>query len=68
MNSYIKQFKEIGIADIVVVGGKKIVSLDRWYYRLKYINSVKGEKMKRAGYLAILLGAKSKTGDDKKKP
>ena len=45
----------------------KIVSLDRWYYRLKYINSVKGEKIKRAGYLAILLRAKSKTSDDKKK-
>jgi RHS repeat-associated protein len=39
----------------------KIVSLDRWYYRLKYINSDKGEKTKRAGYLAVLLGAKAKT-------
>lgn len=39
----------------------KIISLDRWYFRLKYINSVKGEKTKRAGYLAVLLGAKSKT-------
>lgn len=46
----------------------KIVSLDRWYYRLKYINSVKGEKTKRIRNLAILLGAKSKTGDDKKNP
>ena len=45
----------------------KIVSLDRWYYRLKYVNSVKGEKSKRWGYLAILLGAKSQTSDDKKK-
>ena len=46
----------------------KIVSLDRWYYRLKYINSVKGEKTKRITNLAILLSAKSKTGDDKKNP
>lgn len=45
----------------------KIVSIDRWYYRLKYVNSVKGEKIKRTEYLGILLGAKSKTGDDKKK-
>jgi RHS repeat-associated protein len=39
----------------------KTVSLDRWYYRFKYINSVKGEKTKRTGYLAVLLEAKSKT-------
>ena len=45
----------------------KIVSLDKWYYRLKYVNSVKDEKVKRTGYLSILLGAKSKTGDDNKK-
>ncbi|MFN8266121.1 MAG: RHS repeat-associated core domain-containing protein [Chitinophagaceae bacterium] len=45
----------------------KIVSLDRWYYRMKYVNSVKGEKTKRIGYLAVLLGAKSQTSDDKKK-
>jgi hypothetical protein len=45
----------------------KIVSLDRWYYRLKYVNSTKSEKVKRAGYLSILLAAKSKTGDDNKK-
>jgi RHS repeat-associated protein len=45
----------------------KIVSLDSWYYRLKYINSDKKRRRDRVANLVILLGAKSKTGDDKKK-
>ncbi len=41
----------------------KKITLDNSYYRLKYVSSVKdkGEIKKRTGYLAILLGVKSKT-------
>lgn len=45
----------------------KIVSLDKMYYKLKYINSDPERRKERMANLVILLAAKSKTDDKKKK-
>ena len=45
----------------------KIVSLDVMYYKLKYINSDPKRKADRIANLVVLLAAKSKTDDKKKK-